>query len=387
MFKLNFGFGINMAGIYFHIPFCRQACHYCDFHFSTSLKYREDMLAAMKRELSLRAAYLKGAPIETIYFGGGTPSLLTATEIQQLIDTATTCYTVAADAEITLEANPDDLNVHLLNDLGKTPVNRFSIGIQSFFEEDLRWMNRAHGAVDAEKSIKRVQDAGFENITADLIYGYPLLDDRKWRRNIEKMLTFAIPHISAYSMTVEPQTALAALIRKGKQQPMDDQRSAAQFIHLMDALDEAGYQHYEVSNFAKPGWYSRHNSNYWKGVPYLGIGPSAHSFDGDTRQWNVSNNLRYIRALQQGDLPYEMERLTTRDKLNEYIMTSLRTVWGLDLLHVEKTFGAVHRLALETTLQPFAVNGELTVTNNTVILTKTGKLMADHIAAELFVTD
>lgn len=344
-------------------------------------------MAAMKCELNLRAAYLKDESVETIYFGGGTPSLLTATEIQQLIDAVTTCYPVTADAEITLEANPDDLDAHLLLTLRKTPVNRFSIGIQSFFEEDLRWMNRAHGAEDAEAVIKRVQDAGFENITADLIYGYPLLTDYKWQRNIEKLLSFTVPHISAYSMTVESQTALAAMIRKGKQRPMDDRQSAAQFEYLMDTLQDRGYQHYEISNFAKPGFLARHNSNYWKGVAYLGIGPSAHSYDGHSRQWNVRNNIRYVRALQQGELAYEREQLTDRDKLNEYIMTSLRTVWGLDLAVAEQQLYRTGRNGFIEALQPFVDTGEVMLNGTVATLTRKGKLKADHIAAELFVVD
>lgn len=374
-----------MAGIYFHIPFCKQACHYCDFHFSTSLKYRHELLQAMHEEIILQARYLKGATIETLYFGGGTPSILTAAEIQQLIDQAANHYTLSPDAEITLEANPDDLEATQVSALRGTSVNRFSIGIQSFFGEDLRWMNRAHGAADAETVIKRVQDAGFQNITADLIYGYPLLDNRKWQQNIEKLVSFNIPHISAYSMTIEPQTVLGTLVRKGKQMPMDEQQSALQFEYLMDALGPAGYTHYEISNFAKPSAYARHNSNYWRGIAYLGIGPSAHSFDGDTRQWNVSNNAKYIRALQQGQIPYEREQLTARDKLNEYIMTSLRTMWGLNLERVEENFGQQHRQMLYNGLQPFLSAGEVSITDQVVVLTRKGKLMADRIAAELFV--
>lgn len=374
-----------MAGIYFHIPFCKQACHYCDFHFSTSLKYRHELLQAMHQEIALQAKYLKGTAIETIYFGGGTPSILTVAEIQQLIDQAAVHYTLSPNAEITLEANPDDLEATHVDALRGTLVNRFSIGIQSFFEEDLRWMNRAHGAVDAETVIKRVQDAGFQNITADLIYGYPLLDNRKWQQNIEKLLSFDIPHISAYSMTVEPQTVLGTLIRKGKQMPMDEQQSASQFEYLMDALGLAGYAHYEISNFAKPGAYALHNSNYWRGIPYLGIGPSAHSFDGETRQWNVSNNAKYIRALQQGQVPYEWEQLTVQDKLNEYIMTSLRTMWGMDLKCVEENFGQQYQQMLHNGLQPFLSAGEVSITGQVAVLTRRGKLVADHIASELFV--
>ncbi|WP_257657445.1 radical SAM family heme chaperone HemW [Parapedobacter lycopersici] len=376
-----------MAGIYFHIPFCKQACHYCDFHFSTSLKYRDEMIDAMQRELNLRKAYLGNEPVETIYFGGGTPSLLAPDEIRRLLGTVTDLFPVYAGAEITLEANPDDLHAGFIAGLRDTPVNRLSVGIQSFFEEDLRWMNRAHGAADAETAIKRLQDAGFDNITADLIYGYPLLTNEKWQRNVAKMLAFNVPHISAYSMTVEPQTALAALIRKGKQRPMDEQQSAVQFEYLMDTLGQAGYIQYEISNFAREGCYARHNSNYWKGVSYLGIGPSAHSFDGGTRQWNVSNNVKYLRALQDDKLPGEREFLTARDRLNEYIMTSLRTVWGLDLRIVEAEFGRERRLALAEALQAFLLSGDVQVREEVATLTRSGKLLADHLASELFFTD
>ncbi|WP_353181519.1 radical SAM family heme chaperone HemW [Parapedobacter lycopersici] len=376
-----------MAGIYFHIPFCKQACHYCDFHFSTSLKYRDEMIDAMQRELNLRKAYLGNEPVETIYFGGGTPSLLAPDEIRRLLGTVTDLFPVSSGAEITLEANPDDLHAGFIAGLRDTPVNRLSVGIQSFFEEDLRWMNRAHGAADAETAIKRLQDAGFDNITADLIYGYPLLTNEKWQRNVAKMLAFNVPHISAYSMTVEPQTALAALIRKGKQRPMDEQQSAVQFEYLMDALDQAGYIQYEISNFAREGRYARHNSNYWRGVSYLGVGPSAHSFDGGTRQWNVSNNVKYLRALQDNKLPGEREFLTSRDRLNEYIMTSLRTVWGLDLRIVETEFGRERRLVLAAALQAFLQSGDILVREEVATLTRSGKLLADHIASELFFTD
>lgn len=339
----------------------------------------------MEQELALQAQYLRGASVETVYFGGGTPSLLTAAEIQRLIDQAARYYSLSSEAEVTLEANPDDLSDVQVASFRQTAVNRFSIGIQSFFEEDLRWMNRAHGAADAERVIKRVQDAGFQNITADLIYGYPLLDDRKWRENIEKLLSFDIPHISAYSMTAEPRTVLGTLIRKGKQPAMDERQGASQFELLMDVLAEVGYAHYEISNFAKAGAYARHNSNYWRGVPYLGIGPSAHSFDSDTRQWNVSNNMKYLRALQQEELPYEREQLTIHDKLNEYIMTSLRTMWGLDLGHVERNFGLRYRRLLESGLQLFLTAGDISQEGYAAVLTRKGKLIADYIAAELFV--
>ena len=376
-----------MAGVYFHIPFCKQACHYCDFHFSTSLRYRDELVAALCQEVALQSHYLatQGQPIKTIYFGGGTPSLLEAIDIDKLIGVVAKHYDIHPDAEITIEANPDDLDSAKVNALKSTPINRFSIGIQSFFEEDLRWMNRAHNADEAHDAIKRVQDAGYTNITADLIYGYPLLSEAKWHANIGHLLDFGIPHISAYSMSVEPQTALAAFIRKGKQSPMNEGQSATQFEYVIEALTAAGFIHYEISNFAKPGNHARHNSNYWKGVPYLGVGPSAHSFDGRVRQWNVSNNTHYIKGISAGIVPCETEELTEQDKLNEYIMTALRTIWGLDLQQVDERFGSHYRETLYSGLQPFMARGEVSLTGEVATLTKAGKLLADHIASELFV--
>lgn len=373
-----------MAGIYFHIPFCKQACHYCDFHFSTSLKYRKEMLDAMEEEISLQSHYLGYRRIESIYFGGGTPSLLEVDEVSRFVETIARHFDIQSDAEITIEANPDDLDDLKVTALKGTPVNRFSIGIQSFFEEDLRWMNRAHNAVEAMEAIQRVQNGGFHNITADLIYGYPLLTDQKWLQNIDRLLGFGIPHISAYGMTVESQTALATFIRKGKQSPMDEGQSAAQFELLMEKLTAAGYEQYEISNFAKPGHYAHHNSNYWKGVPYLGIGPSAHSFDGNSRQWNVRNNASYIQTIQRGIIPYESEELTERDRLNEYIMTTLRTIWGLDLGYVERQFNAAYSETLRLELQPFVSRGEVSLVGQVATLTDRGKLLADRIASELF---
>jgi len=373
-----------MAGIYFHIPFCRQACHYCDFHFSTSQKNRNEMLLAMQQEVSLQASFLSGESVDSVYFGGGTPSLLDADDLLRLMDTVVTHFDIRGDAEITLEANPDDLDQAKVTALKGTPINRFSIGIQSFFEEDLRWMNRAHNALEAHGAIQRVQDSGYRNITADLIYGFPLLTDRKWDENIDRLLAFDVPHISAYGITVEPRTALAAFIRKGKQSPMDEEQSATQFVRLIERLSAAGYEQYEISNFAKPGYHARHNSSYWKGVPYLGIGPSAHSFDGSNRQWNVRNNAVYIQSIGRGMIPYELEVLTDRDRLNEYIMTSLRTVWGLDLAYVARRFGDRAAATLKSGLQPFVADEEVSLLGGVATLTTKGKLLADRIASELF---
>lgn len=372
-----------MAGIYIHIPFCKQACHYCDFHFSTSAKYKDEMVAALLQEINLQKAYLNNETIETIYFGGGTPSVLSADEIIRIINTITELHTVSADAEITLEANPDDLDHHKINAFRHTPVNRFSIGIQSFFDEDLQWMNRVHRAQEAEASIKRAQDAGFENITADLIYGYPLLSDIKWKHNLSKIFELGIPHVSAYSMTVEPQTALATFISKKKQQPMSESQSANQFNIMLDAMQSNGFEQYEISNFCKPGHYSRHNSNYWKGVKYLGIGPSAHSFNGEIRQWNIANNAKYIKSLTDNVIPAEIETLTEENRLNEYIMTSLRTVWGLDLDKLNSIAYGASNSVLKIAI-PYFEDGSLVQTGNILTLTPHGKLYADNIAAALF---
>lgn len=372
-----------MAGIYIHIPFCKQACHYCDFHFSTSLKYKDELLQALIKEINLQKAYLGNETIETIYFGGGTPSLLSANELNLLIGTITRLHTVSASAEITIEANPDDLDKVKLQALRQTDINRFSIGIQSFFNDDLEWMNRVHRAGEAEASVKRAQDAGFENITVDLIYGYPLLNDTKWKHNLDKVFELDIPHVSSYSMTVEPQTALASFIKKKKQAAMDDQQSAEQFILLMDAMQTHGFEHYEISNFCKPGHYSKHNSNYWKGVKYLGIGPSAHSYNGETRQWNIANNAKYMQALEKAEIPAETELLTETDRLNEYIMTSLRTMWGLDLKKLNNIAkGASGQL--NKAAQRYFENGWIEQKEEVIYLAPTGKLYADNIAAELF---
>ncbi|MDB4925659.1 radical SAM family heme chaperone HemW [Mucilaginibacter sp.] len=372
-----------MAGIYLHIPFCKQACHYCDFHFSTSLKYKDELLQALVKEIQLQKDYFKGEAIETIYFGGGTPSLLEAGEINLLLDTITGLHSVTANAEITLEANPDDLDKAKLQALRQTPVNRFSIGIQSFFDDDLQWMNRVHRAGEAEASVKRAQDNGFENITADLIYGYPLLTEQKWKHNLNKIFELNIPHVSAYSMTVEPKTPLAAFINKKKQPAMNDQQSAEQFNLLMEAMQTHDFEHYEISNFCKPGHYSKHNSNYWRGVKYLGIGPSAHSYNGEIRQWNIANNAKYIQSIQTNNLPAETELLTETDHLNEYIMTSLRTIWGLDMDKLNIIAAASSNVLLKAA-QPFLEKEWITQKNNIFYLTQTGKLYADHIAAELF---
>ncbi len=372
-----------MAGIYIHIPFCKQACHYCDFHFSTSLAYKDDLLLALHQEIGLQKNYLGSETIETIYFGGGTPSLLNSGEINAIIDTIARSHSISSTAEITLEANPDDLDKKKVEVIKGTAVNRFSIGIQSFFDEDLKWMNRAHQAGDADSSVKRAQDAGFENITIDLIYGYPLLTDGKWKTNIYNVFELDVPHVSAYSMTVEPRTALAAFIKKKIEPALNEEQSASQFLYLMDTMKQQGFEHYEISNFSKPGKYSRHNTNYWKGVKYLGIGPSAHSYNGDSRQWNISNNAKYIKSLLEAKIPAETEILTETNKLNEYIMTSLRTQWGLDLQKLNAISAGASTVVLKSANEFFEKQW-ICRENEIIYLTQIGKLYADHIASNLF---
>lgn len=370
--------------LYFHIPFCKQACHYCDFHFSTSLAYKDDLLKAIGKEMDLRADYLENKSIESVYFGGGTPSLLTADEINRIFEKIHQHFQLTGEAEITLEANPDDLDDAKLTALAQTPVNRLSIGIQSFHQEDLLWMNRAHNAMEADAAIKRAQDKGFENLTCDLIYGYPLLTDEKWKRNMQKLIALQVPHISSYSMTVESRTALAHQIIKGKTQAMSDEQSARQMMQLIDTLEEAGYEQYEISNFAIDQRYAAHNSNYWRGIPYLGIGPSAHSFNGYSRSWNRANNPGYIQGINRNEPDLETESLTPSDRFNEYVMTSLRTKWGIDLSHISRVFGKNAVDEFLRNIAPHVQHGHVTQQKDIYTLSRSGKLLADQIASDLF---
>lgn len=375
-----------MAGIYIHIPFCKQACVYCNFHFSTSLKLKDEMLAAIHAELEFQKRYLENPAIETIYLGGGTPSLLTADEISRLTDHIASHYDIGGLKEYTIETNPDDLTPGYIQSLKNTPVNRFSIGVQSFFEADLQYMNRAHNAQEADYAIKAVQDAGFSNITIDLIYGTPGLTDNNWQHNLQQVSKLGIPHFSAYALTVEEKTALHHNIKAGKSQPVNPEQAAHQFEMLMDFAAQTGFEHYEISNLAKPGHRALHNTNYWLGVPYIGIGPSAHSFNGATRQWNIANNSLYIKSLlADKQLSFELEVLTVQQRLNEYIMTSLRTVWGLSLDKVGKEWGSEYADAILKDSERFIEEKKLVRDNNSLMLTNKGRLFADYIAGELFV--
>jgi len=372
-----------LAGLYLHIPFCKQACHYCNFHFSTTLKEKNVLVKAIIEEIKLQQQYLNGATVNTIYLGGGTPSLLSQKEIASIFEAIYKVHTVNPNAEITLEANPDDLTKEKLQQLADSPVNRLSIGVQSFFDEDLEWMNRAHNAKEAQRCIEQAQLAGFEDLTIDLIYGAPTTNNERWRQNIEITLAFNIPHISCYSLTVEPNTALAHFVKKGIKAAVEEQRAAEQFEVLIEQLEEKGYEHYEISNFALPNRHARHNSNYWLGASYLGIGPAAHSFNGESRQWNIANNAAYIRAIQSGNIPYEQEILTTTQQYNEYILTTLRTKWGCQLQKI-KEWGTLYEQYFQKSVTSYLKKGHIVEKNGIFFLTKKGKLIADRIAMDLF---
>ncbi|WP_299065706.1 radical SAM family heme chaperone HemW [uncultured Polaribacter sp.] len=372
-----------MAGIYIHIPFCKQACFYCDFHFSTSLKKKEEMLFCLKKEIELRKEELNSEKIETIYFGGGTPSVLNTAEINDLINTVYNHFKVVENPEVTLEANPDDLSEEKIIELSKTVINRLSIGVQSFFEKDLKLMNRAHNASEAKKCLE-IATKYFENISVDLIYGIPDCTNKEWEENIKTVLSFGIPHISSYALTVEPKTALASLIEKGKIKNVDDVKAEEQFQILTKTLKKEGFIHYELSNFGKESYFSKNNSSYWLGKSYLGIGPSAHSFNGKERSWNVRNNSNYIKSILEDKLPIERETLSVTDRYNEYVMTGLRTVWGVSLLKINKDFGDDYLNYLEKLSKKFIIEDLLYIENETLKTTQKGKFLADGIASDLF---
>ncbi len=368
-----------MSGIYIHIPFCRQACHYCNFHFSTSLRKKAPLLQALNKEAAMVRNHFEGQTVKTLYFGGGTPSILAADEIDQLIKTIFLNYHIAPEAEITLEANPDDITEEKLNRWKESGITRLSIGVQSFFEEDLKWMNRAHNATQALKGLQLAQHYFF-NITVDLIYGIPGLTNEKWLQNIQTVVGLEIPHLSCYALTVEPKTPLAKLIHTHKKENIVPEIQAQQFQLLMEELAIAGYEHYEISNFSKPGWRSQHNTSYWQGKSYIGIGPAAHSFHGSERWWNIANNQQYIDAIMAGILPIEKEVLTPTQQLNETIMLSLRTLEGMDLSLVETK--KVQQLLQK--VKKYEQQNLITQNEKILQLTPQGRLFADGIASNLF---
>ena len=375
-----------MAGIYIHIPFCKQACHYCDFHFSTSLKKKEQMLAGLKHEMALRQNELDGEIIETIYFGGGTPSILEVDEINDLIQTVYNLFEVNENPEITLEANPDDLDKATLYKLAASRVNRLSIGIQSFYEDDLKMMNRAHNSTEAIECLE-IATSLFDNISIDLIYGIPNMSNERWLSNVQRILDLDIPHISCYALTVEERTALNKLIKKGVIPSPEEEVAHQHFMLLIETLKSNGYIHYELSNFAKSGYYSKNNSAYWLGKKYLGIGPSAHSFDGVHRSWNIANNSLYIKDISEDKLPREIEELNLTDRYNEYIMTGLRTIWGVDLTRVEREFGKTYHDYLVKLSAPFLEEALMHKEGDILTITNKGKFLSDGIASDLFYLD
>jgi len=372
-----------MAGIYIHIPFCKQACHYCDFHFSTSFKKKDEMILALAHEIALRKNEAENEAIETIYFGGGTPSILSVKDIRFLIDAVYNNYAVIKTPEITIEANPDDLSEARIIELSSNLINRLSIGIQSFFEDDLKLMNRAHNATEALKCLE-IATQYFKNISVDLIYGMPNMDTNKWLKNIEIALSFNIPHISSYALTVEPKTALEKFIQKGIIAQLDEQVAHEHFNILVETLEQRGFIHYELSNFGKEGFFSKNNSSYWLQKKYIGIGPSAHSFNGVSRSWNVSNNSLYLKSINQNKLPLETETLSTNDRYNEYVMTGLRTIWGVSFKKIEQDFGASFLDYLIKSSKNYINNGLLELDNNILKTTKKGKFLCDGIASDLF---
>jgi oxygen-independent coproporphyrinogen III oxidase len=374
---------ISMAGIYIHIPFCRKACHYCNFHFSVSQNLLPQMINAICHEAALRNDYIN-EDIATIYFGGGTPSLCTVYDVRCLMDKMQAVFNLNADTEITLEANPDDINEEKLKDWKAAGINRLSIGVQSFLDEDLQWMNRAHNALQAYKSIELAIQNGFKNISIDFIYGTPSLTDERWLQNLETASQLNVPHLSCYALTVEPNTALQKMITLNKKENIDAEKQSTQFKLLMQWAAAKGYDHYEISNFAKPGFRSRHNSSYWHGKPYIGLGPSAHSFNGSSRQWNVSNNVLYIESIQKNIVPFEMETLTSTQKINEYIMTALRTHEGIELQHLKNLSEEKTVAAILDDAEKFIQQNLVERKNGSLILTPKGKLFADGIAGDLF---
>lgn len=341
------------------------------------------MVDAICRELELRKTETHQQTIETVYFGGGTPSLLSQHELEHILNTIYKNYSVDSQAEITLEANPDDLSEQKIDELFHLGINRLSIGIQSFFEEDLKLMNRAHDAAEAHRCLEHSRKR-FDNISADLIYGMPHMTNERWLKNIETLLSFDIPHISSYALTVEPKTALQKFIEKGLVPMPDDEVAQAHFMLLLETLENAGFEHYELSNFAKPGFYSKNNSRYWLGYTYLGIGPSAHSYNGVHRAWNVSNNSIYMNEISKDKLPVEIETLTTTDRYNEYVMTGLRTRWGVSLPRVEREFGELYKKYLLEQAQKHLIDHLLFIDEDVLYITRKGKFLSDGIASDLF---
>lgn len=377
----------SLAGLYLHIPFCRKLCYYCDFHFTVSLNRKEQLIHALCKELADRSEETGEDPFGTIYFGGGTPSVLSIAEIVKLFEVIYKNYQIEASPEITFESNPDDLNEEYLDNLKKyTPITRLSIGIQSFIDRDLSFLNRRHTAAEAMQSVKRSKKAGFSNLNIDLIYGIPGMSDEEWQKNLDTFRQLDIPHLSAYHLGIEPKTVFGHYQKKGKIKPVNEEASLKQFELLMDFAGHNGYDHYEISNFARTGFYSKHNLGYWTGEPYLGFGPSAHSFSRQQRRWNISNNTSYCESIEnKGTGYFETEEIDLNKAYNEYILTSLRTKWGIDTGYILQTFGPEYRKSCKQGAQKFILQGILLRDRQKYWLSRKGILMADHVIRELIV--
>lgn len=376
-----------MAGIYIHIPFCMQKCHYCNFHFSTSLALKHDLGNALIREISLQKNYLEDEVVETIYFGGGTPSLLSEKELNTILNSIQKNFPVSPNPEITIEANPGDLSGDYLFAIKNSRVNRLSIGVQSFDDEDLKRLNRNHTSQEGMDSVKRAQDSGLENISIDLIYGLPEMDSAKWRKNVQQAFALNVPHLSSYCLTIEKNTFFYHQKINKKITFPDDDTTAGQFEELMNETAANGFLHYEISNFCKPGFFSKHNSSYWKDISYIGIGPSAHSYNHYSRQWNVSNNSLYIKSLQEKIVPFEREVLTPVQKFNERILTGIRTMWGVDENELRNVFSEKFISRFRKQTLPYLESGHLNCNENIYSLSRKGKLIADRITSDLFLDD
>ena len=376
-----------MAGIYIHIPYCKQQCSYCNFHFRISQKDKVEMLKCINLELEMRQTYLKNKAINTIYFGGGTPSILSKSEIKFILDSIYNIYKIKENAEITLECNPDDLTENKLKALKEVGINRLSIGVQSFDDEDLKFMNRSHNATQSENCLKLAQQVGFNNITIDLIYGLPNQNLADWKKNLKKMFAFNIPHFSAYALTVENKTPLKYLVERKQIIPLNEKKVLEQFNTLMDMAAENGFVHYEISNFGKQGCFSKHNTAYWQSKHYLGIGPSAHSYNGKSRSWNVSANKQYIQKILDRVEGVHQEILSKNQQYNEYIFTSLRTIWGANSETINVQFGIKFQSHFLKEVKKWESKKDIKKTEYTYTLTNSGKFLADAIASDLFIVD
>lgn len=374
-----------MAGIYIHIPFCRKKCFYCDFYKTTAVSQKPLFLEVLQEEIRMQQNYLGGETVETVYFGGGTPSVLSQPELKRILDLLFLHHTVSDTAEITVEANPDDLSLTYLNELKATGVNRLSIGIQSFSDEDLKRMNRRHSSEQAIQSVRDARQAGFTDISIDLIYGLPGLSLARWEQNLKKAVELPASHLSAYHLTYHEGTRFHHWLKKGQLAELPEKESLDQFDRLVRITGDAGYEQYEISNFARNGAYSRHNTSYWNGSKYLGLGPSAHSFDGISRQWNISDIYRYSRSIQSGKLNFEREVLTEKDQLNDYLITRLRTRWGISLTDISRDFGETAARKTQQSANSYLKSEHLRQQDDVITLTRSGIMISDEIMLALIV--